>query len=103
MLLVSTRQDFLLLKYKVVIIDEAHERSVYTDILIGLLSRITSLRAKVGPEAGCQEPLVPRPITRLLLGQGPQAQGRTAGLGVAAHAGVLGPASETVVIPSIQS
>lgn len=32
-----------------VIIDEAHERSVYTDILIGLLSRIVALRAKVGP------------------------------------------------------
>uniref|UniRef100_A0A8I3QAU9 DEAH-box helicase 37 n=1 Tax=Canis lupus familiaris TaxID=9615 RepID=A0A8I3QAU9_CANLF len=39
-------QDFLLLRYKVVLIDEAHERSVYTDILIGLLSRIVSLRAK---------------------------------------------------------
>lgn len=42
-------QDFLLLRYKVVLIDEAHERSVYTDILIGLLSRIVLLRAKVEP------------------------------------------------------
>lgn len=40
-------QDFLLMKYKVIIIDEAHERSVYTDILIGLLSRIVPLRNKV--------------------------------------------------------
>lgn len=40
-------QDFLLSKYKVVIIDEAHERSMYTDILIGLLSRIVPLREKV--------------------------------------------------------
>ena len=40
-------QDFLLTKYSVVIIDEAHERSVYTDILIGLLSRIVPLRHKV--------------------------------------------------------
>ncbi|EMP26514.1 Putative ATP-dependent RNA helicase DHX37 [Chelonia mydas] len=40
--------DFLLLKYKVIIIDEAHERSVYTDILIGLLSRIVPLRGKKG-------------------------------------------------------
>lgn len=40
-------QDFLLSKYKVIIIDEAHERSVYTDILIGLLSRIVPLREKV--------------------------------------------------------
>lgn len=34
-------------KYSVIIIDEAHERSVYTDILIGLLSRIVALRNKV--------------------------------------------------------
>ena len=40
-------QDFLLSKYSVIIIDEAHERSVYTDILIGLLSRIVPLRQKV--------------------------------------------------------
>lgn len=40
-------QDFLLSKYKVIIIDEAHERSMYTDILIGLLSRIVPLRQKV--------------------------------------------------------
>lgn len=46
-------QDFLLSKYKVIIIDEAHERSMYTDILIGLLSRIVPLRAKVREAVGC--------------------------------------------------
>ncbi|KAL4686773.1 hypothetical protein H8959_018901 [Pygathrix nigripes] len=45
-LLKEIQKDFLLLRYKVVIIDEAHERSVYTDILIGLLSRVVTLRAK---------------------------------------------------------
>ncbi|KAM9622967.1 putative ATP-dependent RNA helicase DHX37 [Trichechus inunguis] len=45
-LLKEIQKDFLLRKYKVVIIDEAHERSVYTDILVGLLSRIVTLRAK---------------------------------------------------------
>nr|XP_010968070.1 probable ATP-dependent RNA helicase DHX37 [Camelus bactrianus] len=45
-LLKEIQKDFLLRKYKVVIIDEAHERSVYTDILIGLLSRIVCLREK---------------------------------------------------------
>ncbi|XP_076125585.1 putative ATP-dependent RNA helicase DHX37 [Alosa pseudoharengus] len=47
-LLKEVQKDFLLQKYSVVIIDEAHERSVYTDILIGLLSRIVPLRNKKG-------------------------------------------------------
>ena len=45
----SVSQDFLLTKYSVIIIDEAHERSVFTDILIGLLSRVVPLRNKVTP------------------------------------------------------
>ncbi|XP_030316304.1 probable ATP-dependent RNA helicase DHX37 [Calypte anna] len=47
-LLKEIQKDFLLSKYKVIIIDEAHERSMYTDILIGLLSRIVPLREKKG-------------------------------------------------------
>uniref|UniRef100_A0A8C9NAA8 DEAH-box helicase 37 n=1 Tax=Serinus canaria TaxID=9135 RepID=A0A8C9NAA8_SERCA len=47
-LLKEIQKDFLLSKYKVIIIDEAHERSMYTDILIGLLSRIVPLRHKKG-------------------------------------------------------
>uniref|UniRef100_A0A3B5KYJ8 RNA helicase n=1 Tax=Xiphophorus couchianus TaxID=32473 RepID=A0A3B5KYJ8_9TELE len=47
-LLKEIQKDFLLQRYSVVIIDEAHERSVYTDILIGLLSRIVPLRNKKG-------------------------------------------------------
>lgn len=45
-LLKEIESDFLLNKYSVIILDEAHERSVYTDILIGLLSRIVPLRLK---------------------------------------------------------
>ncbi|XP_078042452.1 putative ATP-dependent RNA helicase kurz [Augochlora pura] len=45
-LLKEIQTDFLLTKYSVIILDEAHERSVYTDILIGLLSRIVPLRNK---------------------------------------------------------
>lgn len=45
-LLKEVQNDFLLTKYTAIIIDEAHERSVYTDILIGLLSRIVPLRNK---------------------------------------------------------
>lgn len=45
-LLKELQSDFLLSKYSVIILDEAHERSVYTDILIGFLSRIVPLRQK---------------------------------------------------------
>ncbi|CAG2165549.1 unnamed protein product [Oppiella nova] len=45
-LLKEIQNDFLLQKYSVIVIDEAHERSLYSDILIGLLSRIVPLRNK---------------------------------------------------------
>ncbi|XP_055855505.1 probable ATP-dependent RNA helicase kurz [Episyrphus balteatus] len=47
-LLKEIESDFMLQKYSVIILDEAHERSAYTDILIGLLSRIVPLRVKRG-------------------------------------------------------
>lgn len=43
-LLRELASDFLLSKYSVLIIDEAHERSMNTDILIGVLSRVVKLR-----------------------------------------------------------
>lgn len=47
-LLKETQSDFVLSRYSVILLDEAHERSVYTDILLGLLSRIVPLRRKQG-------------------------------------------------------
>ncbi|XP_059612342.1 probable ATP-dependent RNA helicase kurz [Phlebotomus argentipes] len=47
-LLKEMEMDFELSKYSVIILDEAHERSVYTDILLGLLSRVVPLRKKKG-------------------------------------------------------
>lgn len=45
-LLREMMQDFKLTKYSAIIIDEAHERNINTDILIGMLSRAVKLRAK---------------------------------------------------------
>lgn len=49
--------DFALLKYSAIIIDEAHERSVNTDILIGMVSRIVDLRASMIKEDSKITPL----------------------------------------------
>lgn len=43
-LLREMMNDFLLMRYSALIIDEAHERNVNTDILIGMLSRVLKLR-----------------------------------------------------------
>ncbi|KAI1292042.1 putative ATP-dependent RNA helicase kurz [Halotydeus destructor] len=48
-LLREVQKDFMLTNYSVLIIDEAHERSVFSDVLIGLLSRIIKLREKRKP------------------------------------------------------
>lgn len=45
-LLREMMNDFLLRKYSAIIIDEAHERNINTDILIGMLSRVMKLRAQ---------------------------------------------------------
>ncbi|CAF3977044.1 unnamed protein product, partial [Adineta steineri] len=45
-LLKEVQNDFLLTNYSCILIDEAHERSVATDVLIGLLSRIVPIRCK---------------------------------------------------------
>ncbi|CAI7793780.1 unnamed protein product, partial [Closterium sp. NIES-54] len=43
-LLREVQADLLLRQYSAVVLDEAHERSINTDILVGLLSRIVPLR-----------------------------------------------------------
>jgi ATP-dependent RNA helicase DHX37/DHR1 len=45
-LLRELQHDVMLSRYSAIIIDEAHERSMYSDVLIGLLSRIAPMRAK---------------------------------------------------------
>lgn len=46
-LLNEMTSDFLLSKYSVIIIDEAHERKVNTDLLLGLLTRVVNIRKKI--------------------------------------------------------
>ncbi|BCS02312.1 ATP-dependent RNA helicase ECM16 [Aspergillus luchuensis] len=50
-------EDFSLSKYSVIVIDEAHERSVNTDILIGMVSRIVDLRKAMQEEDPSVKPL----------------------------------------------
>ncbi|PYH48207.1 ATP-dependent RNA helicase ECM16 [Aspergillus saccharolyticus JOP 1030-1] len=50
-------EDFSLSKYSVIVIDEAHERSVNTDILIGMVSRIVDLRKSMSEEDPSVKPL----------------------------------------------
>lgn len=56
-LLREISQDISLEKYSVIVIDEAHERSVNTDILIGMLSRIVDQRARPSLRDGLIKPL----------------------------------------------
>ncbi|XP_078431086.1 RNA helicase family protein [Wolffia australiana] len=46
-LLRELQSDLLLKQYSVIILDEAHERSLNTDILVGMLSRVVWLRQKI--------------------------------------------------------
>ena len=46
-LLKEVETDFLLKKYSVIIVDEAHERSLNSDILVSLLTRIAHARLQL--------------------------------------------------------
>ncbi|CAL8084537.1 unnamed protein product [Calicophoron daubneyi] len=45
-LLQEIKQDFELSRYSAIIIDEAHERSIFTDVLLGLISMVLRLRRR---------------------------------------------------------
>lgn len=56
-LLREVAQDIALRKYSAIVIDEAHERSVNTDILIGMMSRVVKLREEMALEDPSIRPL----------------------------------------------
>lgn len=56
-LLREVAQDITLKKYSAIIVDEAHERSVNTDILVGMLSRVVKLRGDLAQEDPTMRPL----------------------------------------------
>jgi ATP-dependent RNA helicase DHX37/DHR1 len=49
-LLREVANDISLNRYSAIIIDEAHERTVNTDILIGMMSRVIRLRKELSRE-----------------------------------------------------
>eukprot|EP00003_Mantamonas_plastica_P028932 TRINITY_DN676_c0_g1_i9.p1 TRINITY_DN676_c0_g1~~TRINITY_DN676_c0_g1_i9.p1 ORF type:complete len:646 (+),score=251.67 TRINITY_DN676_c0_g1_i9:1211-3148(+) len=52
-LLKEIQSDFLLSRYSAILLDEAHERNLNTDILIGLLSRSVHMRNKMASQNKC--------------------------------------------------
>jgi len=54
-LLREAREDLLLRKYSCIIIDEAHERNLNTDILLGILSRVVPLREQIAKEGSMKD------------------------------------------------
>ncbi|RSH92899.1 putative ATP-dependent RNA helicase DHR1 [Saitozyma podzolica] len=65
-LLRELASDFLLSRYSVVVVDEAHERGVNTDVLIGVLSRVAKLREKRWREHTENETATGAPVVRPL-------------------------------------
>lgn len=65
-LLRELAQDLTLTKYSVIIVDEAHERSVNTDVLIGMLSRVVRMREQrwINGLAGAA---APRPLRLIIM------------------------------------
>ena len=56
-LLREVAQDIALRKYSAIVIDEAHERTVNTDILVGMLSRVVKLREEMASDDTSIKPL----------------------------------------------
>ena len=56
-LLREISHNFALTNYSVIVIDEVHERSINTDVLIGMMTRIVELRRKMAKSNSEMKPL----------------------------------------------
>ncbi|WVW82347.1 hypothetical protein I302_104354 [Kwoniella bestiolae CBS 10118] len=66
-LLRELASDFLLSRYSVVVVDEAHERGVNTDVLVGVLSRVAKLREKLWREKSQHEGKEVKPLRIVIM------------------------------------
>lgn len=66
-LLRELQEDFLLRKYSVLLVDEAHERSLNTDILLGMLSRVLPLRRRLFESGQCPNGLPVYPLKLVIM------------------------------------
>jgi len=58
--------DLLLSKYSAIIVDEAHERSINTDVLVGVLSRVVKLRREMSSEKDSAVKVRNAPMRKLI-------------------------------------
>ena len=62
LLVQEVETDFALRRYAAIVIDEAHERSMHTDVLVGLLARIVPLRRQMHEADKVRTPLAGAPL-----------------------------------------
>ncbi|CAK7224384.1 putative ATP-dependent RNA helicase DHR1 [Sporothrix curviconia] len=66
-LLRELSEDVTLRKYSAVVIDEAHERSINTDVLIGIVSRINTIRAEINALHASTQPKSLKPLKIIIM------------------------------------
>ena len=66
-LLKEIEADFLLRHYSVIVIDEAHERSLNSDILVSLLTRIAHARCEIAYKERLENQFKTHPLRLIVM------------------------------------